>query len=255
MAGPILQMNARERRLVGVSAFVGARRRSCSRSPSGSRRSSASERVRQRRPAAGARRRAGRARPRARAPGEEGRDRRALRDARRRRSPGSSSRRPAQQKLEVTDSTPLPDVPHGKRYTEHGTNIHLKKAGMLAARAVPRGDREERLPGRRHAPQHPEAQRRARLLRRRGRRRRPTTAPSCRRAGAGRRERQAVKERLLKYAKYAALVGYPLFYVVCLARLRVAHVPVRQAAGAHRRDVQRAAARQRRPAGAPDRRA
>jgi general secretion pathway protein M len=34
------------------------------------------------------------------------------------------------QKLEVTESTPLPDVPHGKRYTEHGTNIHLKKAGM-----------------------------------------------------------------------------------------------------------------------------
>ena len=36
-----------------------------------------------------------------------------------------------QQKLEVTDSTPLPDVPHGKRYTEHGTDIHLKKTGML----------------------------------------------------------------------------------------------------------------------------
>jgi len=35
------------------------------------------------------------------------------------------------QKLEVTDSTPLPDVPHGKRYMEHGTNIHLKKTGML----------------------------------------------------------------------------------------------------------------------------
>jgi general secretion pathway protein M len=37
-----------------------------------------------------------------------------------------------QQKLDVTDSTPLPDVPHGKRYVEHGTNIHLKKTGMLA---------------------------------------------------------------------------------------------------------------------------
>jgi general secretion pathway protein M len=36
-----------------------------------------------------------------------------------------------QQKLEVTDSTPLPDVPHGKRYMEHGTDIHLKKTGML----------------------------------------------------------------------------------------------------------------------------
>jgi general secretion pathway protein M len=36
------------------------------------------------------------------------------------------------QKLEIPDSTPLPDVPHGKRYVEHGTNIHLKKTGMLA---------------------------------------------------------------------------------------------------------------------------
>jgi general secretion pathway protein M len=36
-----------------------------------------------------------------------------------------------QEKLEVTDSTPLPDVPHGKRYVEHGTDIHLKKTGML----------------------------------------------------------------------------------------------------------------------------
>lgn len=36
-----------------------------------------------------------------------------------------------QQKLEVAESTPLPDVPHGKRYVEHGENIHLKKTGML----------------------------------------------------------------------------------------------------------------------------
>jgi general secretion pathway protein M len=35
-----------------------------------------------------------------------------------------------QEKLEVTESTPLPDVPHGKRYMEHGTNIHLKKTGL-----------------------------------------------------------------------------------------------------------------------------
>lgn len=35
------------------------------------------------------------------------------------------------QKLEVTDSTPLPDVPHGKRYVEHGSNARLKKTGML----------------------------------------------------------------------------------------------------------------------------
>jgi len=37
-----------------------------------------------------------------------------------------------QEKLEVTEATPLPDIPHGKRYTEHGTNIHLNKTGMLA---------------------------------------------------------------------------------------------------------------------------
>jgi general secretion pathway protein M len=35
------------------------------------------------------------------------------------------------QKLEIPDSTPLPDVPHGKRYVEHGTSIHLKKTGLL----------------------------------------------------------------------------------------------------------------------------
>ena len=34
-------------------------------------------------------------------------------------------------KLEVPDSTPMPDVPHGKRYVEHGTSIHLKKTGLL----------------------------------------------------------------------------------------------------------------------------
>lgn len=36
------------------------------------------------------------------------------------------------QKIEITDSTPLPDAPHGKKYMEHGTNIRLKKTGMAA---------------------------------------------------------------------------------------------------------------------------
>lgn len=36
------------------------------------------------------------------------------------------------QKLQVTDSVDRADVPHGKRYVEHNTNIHLKKSGMLA---------------------------------------------------------------------------------------------------------------------------
>ena len=35
-------------------------------------------------------------------------------------------------KLEVSDSVDRPDVPHGKKYTERATVIHLKKAGMLA---------------------------------------------------------------------------------------------------------------------------
>ena len=34
------------------------------------------------------------------------------------------------QKLQVTDSVDRPDVPHGKRYVERNTVIHLKKAGM-----------------------------------------------------------------------------------------------------------------------------
>ncbi len=33
-------------------------------------------------------------------------------------------------KLEVTDSVDRPEVPHGKRYVERNTVIHLKKAGM-----------------------------------------------------------------------------------------------------------------------------
>ena len=34
------------------------------------------------------------------------------------------------QKLQVTDSVDRPDQPHGKRYVEHNTVIHLKKSGM-----------------------------------------------------------------------------------------------------------------------------
>ncbi len=35
------------------------------------------------------------------------------------------------QKLEVVDSVDRPDQPHGKKFTERLTTIHLKKAGML----------------------------------------------------------------------------------------------------------------------------
>ena len=36
------------------------------------------------------------------------------------------------EKLQVTDSVDRPDVPHGKRYVERNTVIHLKKSGMGA---------------------------------------------------------------------------------------------------------------------------
>lgn len=36
------------------------------------------------------------------------------------------------QKLQVTDSVDRPDVPHGKKYVERNTVIHLKKSGMAA---------------------------------------------------------------------------------------------------------------------------
>ena len=35
-------------------------------------------------------------------------------------------------RLEVTESADRPEVPHGKRYVERNTVVHLKKAGMLA---------------------------------------------------------------------------------------------------------------------------
>jgi general secretion pathway protein M len=36
------------------------------------------------------------------------------------------------EKLEITDSVDRPDLPHGKKYVERTTTIHLKKAGMLS---------------------------------------------------------------------------------------------------------------------------
>jgi general secretion pathway protein M len=36
------------------------------------------------------------------------------------------------QKLQVNDSVDRPDIPHGKRYVERNTVIHLKKSGMGA---------------------------------------------------------------------------------------------------------------------------
>jgi len=36
------------------------------------------------------------------------------------------------QKLQVTDSVDRPDVPHGKKYVERNTVIHLKKSGLAS---------------------------------------------------------------------------------------------------------------------------
>jgi len=129
MAGPLLQMNARERKLVATLGFVGAivllfavpfaleALVHSERSDNEELRQALSDvqdarvRVRER---------------------QAKKDATALRYAQ--KAPalaGYLEQAARQQKLEVTESTPLPDVPHGRRYVEHGTNIHLKKTGML----------------------------------------------------------------------------------------------------------------------------
>lgn len=129
MAGPILQMNARERRLVTLLGFVGVFVVICTvpigldallRSQQGDNDElrqvlSDVQDARQQVHARQARKDAIVARYNKKAPPLA----------------GYLEQTARLQKLEVAESTPLPDVPHGKRYSEHGTNIHLKKAGML----------------------------------------------------------------------------------------------------------------------------
>lgn len=130
MAGPILQMNARERRLLAILAFVGAVVVLLA-IPFGLEalvRSDMSDDDDLRVALADVQE--------ARVPVRE---RQAKKDAIAARyalkAPalaGFLEQTARQQKLEVTESSPLPDVPHGKRYVEHGTDVHLKKTGMLA---------------------------------------------------------------------------------------------------------------------------
>ena len=130
MAGPILQMNARERRLLAILGFAGAVILLLA-IPFGLEalvRSDVSDNDDLRAALADVQE--------ARVPVRE---RQAKKDAiaarYARKAPalaGFLEQTARTQKLEVTDSTPLPDVPHGKRYVEHGTDIHLKKTGMLA---------------------------------------------------------------------------------------------------------------------------
>jgi general secretion pathway protein M len=130
MAGPILTMNARERRLLAVLGFVGAivlllaipfALEAIVRS-----RLSGNDDLRQ-----------------AVSDVQDARDKVHQRQARKdaivqryaRKAPtlaGFLEQMSRGQKIEITDSTPLPDVPHGKRYDEHGANVRLKKTGMLA---------------------------------------------------------------------------------------------------------------------------
>jgi general secretion pathway protein M len=129
MAGPILQMNERERKLVGVLAVVGAIVLLCA-VPFGINLYIRSEHadndeLRQ-----------------ALSDVQDARSRVRERQARKdlvtarysHKAPplaGFLEQTARVQKLEVTESNPLPDVPHGKHFVEHATNVHLKKAGML----------------------------------------------------------------------------------------------------------------------------
>jgi len=130
MAGPVLQMNARERRLVSVLLFVGAVVLLLA-IPFGLEafvRSSAADDDELRQALS------------------DVQDARALvrdRQAKRDTIAGRYARKAPELagyletaakavKIDITDSTPLPDIPHGKRYVEHGSNVRLKKTGMLA---------------------------------------------------------------------------------------------------------------------------
>ena len=129
MAGPILQMNARERRLVAVLGFVAAIVGLFA-IPFGLEavvRSQTSDNDDLRQALQDVQDARGVVRER-----QASKDAIVARYAR--KAPelaGFIEQQARAQKLEVTDSTPLPDVPHGKRYVEHGTNVRLKKTSML----------------------------------------------------------------------------------------------------------------------------
>jgi general secretion pathway protein M len=130
MAGPLLQMNARERRLLAIIGFFAGLLVLLA-IPFGLDaivRSSASDNDELRQALGDVQDARGRVRER-----QAKQDAIAQRYANKAPSlAGYLEQEARQQKLDVTDSTPLPDVPRGKRYVEHGTNIHLKKTGMLA---------------------------------------------------------------------------------------------------------------------------
>ena len=135
MAGPVLQMNARERRLLGVLGLRRARSCCCSRSRSGSRRSSA--RIAPTTTTCGRRSPTCRTRAGASASGRPRRTRSPR--ATRKKAPalaGFLEQTARQQKLEVTDSTPLPDVParQAVRRARHATSTSRRRACSRSSR-------------------------------------------------------------------------------------------------------------------------
>jgi general secretion pathway protein M len=130
VAGPLLQMNARERRLLAVIAFVGGLvlLLAVPFALEAIVRSNLTSNDELRQALSDVQDARGRVRER-----QAKKDAIAARYARKAPSLAGYLEQTAHaQKLEVPDSTPLPDVPHGKRYVEHGTAIHLRKTGMLA---------------------------------------------------------------------------------------------------------------------------
>jgi general secretion pathway protein M len=130
VAGPVLQINARERRLLSVLGFVGAFLLLLG-LPFGLEafvRSSSSTNDDLRQALSDVQDARGAVRDR-----QARKDAIAARYAKKAPELGGFIEQAAlAQKLEVTDSTPMPDIPHGKRYTEHGSQVRLKKTGMLA---------------------------------------------------------------------------------------------------------------------------
>src|SRR5439155_3274698 len=99
------------------------------------------------------------------------------------------------------------------RRTKYGDPLEEGRDG--GHRQVSRSDREQQNVGGRHAPRYPEAQRRARFVRRRARRvgLRPKRSPPRAAARGEEAVNDVTKERIKKFAPW---VGFPIFYLFCL---------------------------------------
>src|SRR5262249_24084043 len=140
------------------------------------------------------------------------------------------------QKLEVTDSVDRPEVPHGKRYVERNTVIHLKKAGMYPiakfiesleksgyAVAVTRLAVRKRSGETDAAPRARRRRKRARLPRPE----RPAAPPLPRRRKEGRRNEYRAHQGPRQ--KVGAARRVSVFLRLLFFQLRELDVPLRQA--------------------------